>query len=256
MTGTFFGTVDLAQVALYAFWIFFAGLVVYLQRENMREGYPLEDEDGNSVKPGLFGLPSPKTFILPDGRDNLTVPNDVRETREFAMERVSKSGGSPYEPTGDPMVDGVGPAAYAMRADVPEIDGMGHVKIQPMRGKPDYYHSAGRDPRGMPVIAGDGEVVGTISDMWIDVPEMLVRYLEVDLGGGGGSRLIPMPLARITGRGVRVHALYADQFAGVPGIAGDGQITKLEEEKVSAYFAGGKLYASRRAEPVLDVQPA
>ena len=38
----FFGNVDLAQISLYAFWLFFAGLVIYLQRENMREGYPLE----------------------------------------------------------------------------------------------------------------------------------------------------------------------------------------------------------------------
>ena len=33
----FFGNVDLAQISLYAFWLFFAGLVIYLQRENMRE---------------------------------------------------------------------------------------------------------------------------------------------------------------------------------------------------------------------------
>ena len=31
----FFGNVDLAQISLYAFWLFFAGLVIYLQRENM-----------------------------------------------------------------------------------------------------------------------------------------------------------------------------------------------------------------------------
>ena len=35
---------DVAQVVLYAFWIFFAGLVFYLRREDRREGYPLEAE--------------------------------------------------------------------------------------------------------------------------------------------------------------------------------------------------------------------
>ena len=71
MTATFFGTVDLAQVALYSFWIFFAGLVFYLQRENMREGYPTEDDDGNPTNQGLFPMPEPKTAFVArvDGRD-------------------------------------------------------------------------------------------------------------------------------------------------------------------------------------------
>jgi photosynthetic reaction center H subunit len=43
---TFFGNVDLASVAIWMFWIFFAGLIYYLQTENQREGYPLVDEDG------------------------------------------------------------------------------------------------------------------------------------------------------------------------------------------------------------------
>lgn len=254
MTETFVGNVDLAQVALYAFWIFFAGLVVYLQRENMREGYPLEDDDGNPSGPSVFPLPEPKTFLLADDRGSVTVPDpERRDTRTFAMERVSQSHGSPFEPTGNPMLDGVGPASYAMRADVPECDNEGHPKIQPMKSQPGYTHLAGRDPRGLPVIAGDGEAVGAIVDMWIDVPEMLVRYLEVELEAGGGARLIPMPLARITGRGVMVHAIHAEHFADAPAIKGSEQVTKLEEEKICAYFAGGKLYASRgRVDSQLD----
>ena len=46
----FFGNVDLAQISLYLFWLFFAGLVIYLQRENMREGYPLEAEHGGEAR--------------------------------------------------------------------------------------------------------------------------------------------------------------------------------------------------------------
>lgn len=256
MTATFWGNVDLAQVALYAFWVFFFGLVVYLQRENQREGYPLEDEDGQTTWPSLFSTPKPKTFILPGGRGEVSFPNDERETRTFAMERVAKAAGSPYQPTGNPMVDGVGPAAYAMRKDEPELDGHGNPKIQPMRAHPEYEAFAGRDPRGMPVTAGDGEIVGEISDMWIDVPEMLVRYLEVDLGGGD-KRLIPMPLSRITWRGVRVVALYSEHFPGVPKTKADAVVTKLEEEKICAYYAGGKLYAAREnVESVLDPMTA
>jgi len=256
MTATFWGNVDLAQVALYAFWVFFFGLVVYLQRENQREGYPLEDEDGRTNWPSVFPTPKPKTYILPGGRGEVSFPNDERETRTFAMERVSPAAGSPYQPTGNPMLDGVGPAAYAMRKDEPELDGHGNPKIQPMRVHGEYAAAGGRDPRGMPVVAGDGEIVGEISDMWVDVPEMLVRYLEVDLGGGD-KRLIPMPLARITWRGVRVHSIYSEHFPSVPRTRADNVVTKLEEEKISAYYCGGKLYAAQdRVDPALEPSTA
>ena len=33
---------DVAQVTLYVFWIFFACLIFYLRREDRREGYPLD----------------------------------------------------------------------------------------------------------------------------------------------------------------------------------------------------------------------
>ena len=38
------GYIDVAQVVLYMFWVFFAGLVYYLHRENKREGYPLDSD--------------------------------------------------------------------------------------------------------------------------------------------------------------------------------------------------------------------
>jgi photosynthetic reaction center H subunit len=252
MTATFFGTVDLAQVALYLFWIFFAGLVIYLQRENQRDGYPTENEDGSDAG-ATFGIPEPKTYLLSHGRGTVQAPNDWRESRTFALEGTAPHGGAPYEPTGaNPMLDGVGPAAYAMRQDKPELDGHGQPKIRPMARLEGFTHLAGKDPRGMPVIAADGAVVGTVSDMWLDVPEVFPRYLEVDLGAGG-RRLVPMPLAKITWKGVRVHSIFGDQFAAVPAIAGDGVVTKLEEEKISAYYAGGKLFGSRaRRAPQLE----
>ncbi len=38
--------IDGAQIALYAFWLFFAGLIYYIRREDKREGYPLESPQG------------------------------------------------------------------------------------------------------------------------------------------------------------------------------------------------------------------
>mgnify|MGYP000491222488 CR=1 FL=1 len=62
-TGAITGYIDVAQLVLYAFWIFFAGLIIYLRREDKREGYPLESERSGSVTvQGFPAVPAPKTF--------------------------------------------------------------------------------------------------------------------------------------------------------------------------------------------------
>ena len=245
---TFFGNFDLASAAIWMFWIFFAGLVYYLQTENMREGYPLVDDDGAPApNQGPFPVPSDKTFSLPHGRGDLTVPSGQRADRaDLALSRTSKAAGSPYVPTGDPMVDGVGPASWAPRRDVPELDGHGHVKIRPMASLADFKVSAGRDPRGKAVVGGDGEVVGRVIDLWVDVPESMVRFLQVDLNpeGSGQTRLMPMNMCRIKSDRVTVRSLFAHNFSGIPVTKAADEVTLLEEEKIMAWFAGGTLYAS------------
>ena len=60
--------VDVAQVVLYAFWIFLAGIIIYLHREDKREGYPLESErSAHIVVQGWPAVPAPKTYLLADG---------------------------------------------------------------------------------------------------------------------------------------------------------------------------------------------
>ena len=55
--GAITGYIDLAQILLYAFWIFFAGLIYYLARESHREGYPMESDSlGRAV---VTGFPIP-----------------------------------------------------------------------------------------------------------------------------------------------------------------------------------------------------
>ena len=252
MNYTIVGNVDLVIVALWMFVIFFAGLVIYLQRENMREGFPLEKDNGTPQPSMGWPMPEPKTFRLPHGRGTVTVPDGMPERREIKLKPTIPSDGYPFEPVGDPLVDGVGPASWAMRRDVPELDGHGHPKIIPMAAAENFAVSAGRDPRGLPVQAGDGEVVGQITDMWIDQPEALVRYLEIELHPalGGGRRLVPITFARIKRDRVRIHAIFGKHFPGVPSIASPRQVTLLEEEKISAYYGGGKLYATpSRTEP-------
>lgn len=245
MVGTeFFGNFDLASLSIWLFWGFFALLVYYLQTENMREGYPLELEDGSPApNQGPFPVPAPKTFLLPHGRGSVTVPNGAREAREVALGRTAVSEGFPHAPLGDPMKDGVGPASWAPRRDIPELDGHGHNKIVPMSQATAFAISAGRDPRGLPVQAGDLEVVGRISDMWVDAPEQLVRYLEITLNSGS-KKLVPMPMVKIQADRVRINSLSSDLFEGVPATKSQTEVTLLEEEKISAYYAGGTLYAA------------
>ena len=113
-----------------------------------------------------------------------------------------------------------------------------------MGQRADFSVTAGRDPRGLPVLSRDDQVIGHVTEMWIDAPEQLVRYLEYELEGewGNGTRLVPITLAKIKERWVMVKSLRAKDFNDVPTIGG-GTITKLEEDKVSAYYAGGKLYS-------------
>lgn len=252
------GNLDVASISLWLFFIFFVGLVVWIQRENQREGYPLMDEDGTQADAGgVFPNPADKTFKLPHGRGEYTVPSGQTPERgdiDSKLTRTFDSGGFPFDPVGNPLTDGVGPASWAPRRDEPELDGKGHPKIIPMSGSEHFHVAAGRDPRGLPVIAADGKEVGTVTDMWIDEPEQMVRYLQYDLNAdsGSGSRLVPLTMARIWGKHVKVVSINSEHFADVPSIASTNQITKLEEEKVSAYYGGGYLYASpERLEPQL-----
>ncbi len=67
-TGAITAYIDIAQIALYAFWIFFAGLIIYLRMEDKREGYPLESDRSGRIKvQGFPAMPKPKTFRLADG---------------------------------------------------------------------------------------------------------------------------------------------------------------------------------------------
>jgi len=259
MVNAFFGNFDLASLSIWLFWIFFAMLIYYLQTENMREGYPLENEDGTAApNQGPFPVPNPKTFKMMHGRDDVTVPSAASEAAhrrtDLALARSGPGNGFPMDPTGDPMLDGVGPGSWVPRRDVPELDGHGHNKLIPMSQSGAFRVSAGRDPRGLPVLAGDGAMVGTVSDIWIDGPEQLIRYLEIalDADHGGGTRLVPMQFCRIWGGKVKINAIYGAHFAAVPVTKSPGQVTLLEEEKISAYYGGGILYAAQdRSDPLL-----
>jgi len=246
--------IDLVEILFTLFWVFFVALVYYLQREGKREGYPLVSDRSDSITvQGWPAIPAAKTYHLDDGRKVLAPRQEAEETH-FSGEPAAPYPGAPIDPTGDPMLAGVGPGAYAPgRTSVVEKTLEGTPRIVPMRKSPSsYVDSCDIDPRGMTVVAADGESVGTVSDLWIDLAEPQIYYLEVGGGEYGQSTLIPFGFADIDKRGnvIRVNAIYSRHWANVPKTASPDQITPLEEDKIMAYFGGGLLFADdKRAEP-------
>jgi photosynthetic reaction center H subunit len=255
-TGAITDYIDVAQLTLYAFWIFFAGLVIYLRREDKREGYPLESERSGSITvQGWPSMPVPKSRLLKTGMSPL--PNNAPDPRPLAARPTGPWLGAPLEPTGNPMLDGVGPAAYANRADVPDVTIDGVPRIVPLRVT-DHHAVASQDPdpRGMAVLGADGETGGTVRDIWVDRSEEIFRYLEVAVPtpAGGRNVLLPINFTRIDGkhRQVKVASILGAQFAQVPAHRHADQVTLLEEDRIMGYYGGGTLYAEpSRREPLI-----
>lgn len=245
-TGALTGYFDVAQITLYAFWIFFAGLIFYLSRENKREGYTNKD---------FLNVPAPKAFVLADGSVAYAPRPEKEETvNAFPIEQWE---GSAREPIGDPMLAEVGPGAYAQhRPDYPDHtfdDGL--AKIVPLRTLPDFWlANEDPNPHGMEVMGVDNVVVGKIVDSWIDRSEVVIRYWEVELTSSGDHVLLPQHFAQISNkrRQVKVGALMGKHFDTIPRLKHPETVTLLEEEKLVAYFGGGMLYATaKRTEPLL-----
>lgn len=62
----FAGSIDVAQLAIWLFWLFFLGLVLYLRREDKREGYARDRENPGGIAHGFPTPPGPKFVHRPD----------------------------------------------------------------------------------------------------------------------------------------------------------------------------------------------
>lgn len=253
-TGAITQSVDVAQLVLYLFWIFFAGLIYYLVRENHREGYPMEVDDPRAMTVTGWPIPQPKTYLLPQGGE-IQKPDFLPEPQaNFRAEPSHGYIGAPLLPLGDPMTAGVGPGAWVQRADTVDLDPEGHAKIVPLRTLEGYGISPKDvDPRGLEVFGADGVSGGTVLDLWLDRSEMMFRYLEVQASSADGARrvLLPMNFARVSAAGVKVSSVLGHQLAQAPMPRQGESITLLEEEKIVAFYGAGTLYAEPgRAEPL------
>ncbi|WP_376097114.1 photosynthetic reaction center subunit H [Roseomonas sp. CCTCC AB2023176] len=281
-TAAFTSTFDVAELTLYAFFLFFAGLVYYLRREDKRDGYPLVSDRSDRIKvQGWPPIPAPKPFVLPHVGPEI-VPRRERDLTGLMVPGAAWPG-APMEPLGDPMQDGVGVASYAERKDEPDLTfDTNEPKIVPLRAAPGYYLATeDPDPRGFDVVTTDGVVAGFVNEAWIDRSETFVRYLEVTvprpkdwpiapldanptaplpqavgddhpvpieeaMQTGTRRVLVPMLLCRIDGgqRRVRIASVLSHQLAAAPAIRHRDEITLKEEDRIAGYFAGGHIYAT------------
>ena len=253
-TGAITGYIDVAQLVLYAFWIFFAGLIYYLHREDKREGYPLEsDRSGRVQVQGFPRMPAPKTFKIAGG-GTVLAPRVEHDSRPILAQPLGSYLGAPLVPTGNPMLDAVGPAAYAERANHPDFMTDGAPMIVPSRLAPGFTVAPNDpDPRGMEVIGADRKSGGIVTEIWVDRAEAQIRYLELATSAAKHV-LLPITYTRFdVARGrVVVRSILGSQFATVPATASLDQITRREEDRIMAYYSSGNLYATpARAEPLL-----
>ncbi len=256
-TGAITGYIDVAQLVLYAFWFFFAVLILYLHREGKREGYPLESDRSGQIEVVGFPKPAaPKSFLMRDG-SVVTVPRDEPEA-EIKAKPIGPWPGAPLVPEGDPLTAGVGPASYALREEHPDLTLDDRPKIVPLRVATEIS-LCDKDPNpiGLAAVGADGVQAGTVSDAWVDRSDNLLRYFEIETADeAAGSRkvLVPYNFAHIDTRRnqLRVKAVLGEQLARGPGPANPDQVTLREEDRISAYYAGGLLFATpARAEPLL-----
>lgn len=286
-TGAITGYIDVAQLVLYGFWFFFFSLVFYLQRESKREGFPLEADVGTATYEGFPSMPAPKTYILPDGSEQ-SVPSGKPEP-ELKATRAARASGSPYDPEGEAMLSAMGPGSYANRDDVPDTMWEdGSPRLRPLRMLADWNtHPNDPNPVGMELVGCDGKVGGRIVDVWTDRAEHILRYYEFEkivddepepepepVAAAEGEEgeaapppkkkaakkarraLVPVTFTQIPWLGnpryVKVNSIKGEHFADVPELADPDQVTRLEEDKICAYFGAGHLFAkpSRRA-PIL-----
>ncbi len=259
MSAAFTQYIDVAQVVLYLFWAFLAAIIIYLHSENKREGYPLEsDRSGLVTVQGWPPVPAPKEYLLADGSKVYAPRAEPHDSRPVKATPIAPFPGAPLEPDGNPMADGVGPAGYAERMDIPDATVFGTPKIVPLRALEDWnIDENDPDPRGMEVMGADGRIGGVVRDVWIDRAEYIMRYLEVEVTNKAGEKrnvLLPTPLSRISGskRRVSVKSITSKQFFGVPDHKHADMVTRLEEDRICAYYSSGHLYATpERAEPLV-----
>lgn len=241
---------DSTMVCVLIFVVFFCALVFHLRREDKREGYladTVTPTGRNRFAKYLLPMPWEKTFRRPHDRPPVTNPKRG-PLREAEVRPARAARGLPIRPKADGLLEGIGPAAWQNREDDPDLDLHGRPKIIPLSKHEEYFVAAGDpDPRGWEVIGSDGERAGEIVDLWFNRAEFFLRYLEMRLDApGAGTRILPLFFTAIDRkrRRIRVPHMPAARFKDAPTLEKGDEITMREEDRVNAFFAGGRFYGS------------
>ena len=257
--------IDLPDLAFWAFVLFFLLLVLWIRREDKREGYPMQASPFDRTE--LSGFPDPpgepRTYMLNEGGE--TVAPHFYAQPELRARPLYPFDGTPLMPAGHPLDSPLGPGAWVMRRDEPMLTEKGELMLQPLRLLDDWHVERGEaDPRGMPVFDWRWKPVGVVRDLWVDRSIKILRLLEVELdagvvpaGYGLGRILVPIYHTDIAERAREVHitALEAHQLAGIPMPASLDRITAREDERLNAYFAAGRFYRDSNATAAPNGKP-
>ncbi|SFP14624.1 photosynthetic reaction center subunit H [Tranquillimonas alkanivorans] len=239
---------DGAMVAVIFFVIFFTWLVFFhLRREDRREGYPKDVDPDTKLQTGgtaILPMPRDKTFKRPHGRAPVSTPR--REPRRPLADWPGYGRiGRPVHPVKDGLTEGVGPAAWQEREDHPDLNVEGKPKLISLNNAQEYHVAPGDpDPRGWPVIGSDGKPGGDVVDIWFNRAEFFLRYFEVRLPESSGTVLLPVFFTDIQSqrRRVRARTIPGRRLRDAPRRKREDQITLLEEDKINAFYAGGRFY--------------
>ncbi len=254
MIGAFTHQIDLVEVLVVAFTLFFFALVFYLQRESKREGYPLEEEIptlGHGIV-GFPAVPPPKTYKLLEG-GTATLPQEYARRHLDVRPRAFHAGAALY-PTGDPLIAGIGPGAYTLRRDSPFLLRDGTPALKPFREMGEHKMlDPDMDPRSRRVLGSDMAEAGIVIDFWYDDESKIVRYLEVELIGSMQRRLVPIFYAVIRRNApyLQIDCMDAAQFIEAPVTRNATSITAREEDIVNGFWAGGYIYSAPYKEALL-----
>ena len=254
MIGAFTQQIDLPEVLVAGFFLFFLAIVYYIRREDKREGYPLEEEKPrlNHSIVGFPTMPPSKTYKLLEGGTR-TLPQEY-ERRTISAKSRFPFPGAPVYPVGEPLLAGIGPGAYALRRDTPFVMHDGSPQLEPLRKATDYSCvDPELDPRGMTIFGSDWLRAGVATDIWIDKGSKILRYIEVALEGEAERRLLPIFYAHVDGKAkeIRVDCVKAAQLLLAPILKSPDVVTAREEDRINGFYAGGYLYSMPLKEALL-----
>jgi photosynthetic reaction center H subunit len=125
------------------------------------------------------------------------------------------------------------------------------IRIAPLSALDDFEVAEGYpDIRGWRVVSADGQEVGKVHDLLIDVDQMRTRYLDVrltkELAAAPGDRdvLVPIGTAEVVeGKDVVRVPLTAERFGLLP-VYDHGRLSRTHELEVRRHFSLGEAAAA------------